>query len=453
VPALAVLTGVCVAVLATSWLLATRGVADWEVDVGRWAHDLPDWTTPVLEVVMQAGARPAPVVVAAVLAVTAGWRWRAAGVAVAGLLAWPVSWWLKEVVGRDRPTQAELGRPVREVLGNHGFPSSHAAISAAVAVAVVLLGRPRPGIRVAVLAVAVLTALARLHLGVHWALDVIGGAALGTLLAVGVAYLVGMPPTGAVARTGGDDELVVATFNIRNGRAWDGWDSWPLRARAAAADARDLGADVLAIQEAFAFQSRFLAAALPGYERVGRGRGRRGGEWCPVYVRADRLRVVAASTRWYGEQPDQPGSRLSDASFPRIATEVRLAEVGSGAELVVVNTHLDERHPANRRRSAEQLVDRLAPDVATVVLGDLNATPEAEPELFAVFARAGLADALPDATAGTAHDFRGGTDHRRIDHILVSDHWEVVDAAVVADERTRRLPSDHWPVRARLRRR
>jgi endonuclease/exonuclease/phosphatase family metal-dependent hydrolase len=286
---------------------------------------------------------------------------------------------------------------------------------------------------------------------VHWALDVIGGAAIGALLAVSIASLVGLPPTGPVGRAGADDELVVASFNVRNGRAWDRWNSWPLRARATATMARELGADILAVQEAFAFQGRYLAAALSGYEQVGRGRGARGGELCAVYVRADQLRIVDSTTRWFGATPDAPGSRLDGASFPRIGTYVRLAMVAGRREIEIVNTHLDERHPENRLRSVLQLVEWLDPEAPRMVVGDLNATLRSEPELFDVLRRAGLEDALPADAGGTAHDYRGGTDHRRIDHIFVSRDWEVVSAGVVADDRVRRFPSDHWPVVAHLR--
>jgi undecaprenyl-diphosphatase len=60
-------------------------------------------------------------------------------------------------------------------------------LATAVAVCVLLLVRP-PGaaVRAALVATAVLTGLARVHLGVHWPLDVIGGAGAGVLVATGV---------------------------------------------------------------------------------------------------------------------------------------------------------------------------------------------------------------------------------------------------------------------------
>lgn len=444
-------TAAAVAVLAAAWVAADQRVFGWEVTVGQWAYDLPDWLTPVLEVVMQAGTTVAALVAAALLAGAVGWRWRAVGVATAGLLARVASGVVKDVVDRPRPSLATLGREPREVIDTPAFTSSHTAIAAAVVVSIVLLGRPRRATAAALFAVAALTGLARMHLGVHWALDVVGGAALGTIVAVVVSLAVGLPPTGPVRRAGADDELVVASFNLRNGRAWDWLDSWPFRARQAAHQARALGADVLGVQEAFAFQSRFVGAALPGYVRVGRGRGRVGGEWCAVYVRDDRLEVLDDVTRWYGPEPERPGSKHDGASFPRTATHLRLRVRATGVELQLVNTHLDAHRAELRASSIEQLLSWLAPDVPTVVLGDLNATRDRDPAVFELLEAAGFVDALPDDGLGTAHDFHGGTDHARLDHILVRGPVEVVHGAVVADDRTRRLPSDHWPVTAHLR--
>jgi endonuclease/exonuclease/phosphatase family metal-dependent hydrolase len=217
---------------------------------------------------------------------------------------------------------------------------------------------------------------------------------------------------------------------------------------------RHLDADVLGLQEVFRWQLTWLLARLDGYEATGEGRSRRRrGEACPVLTRRDRLRVVEARTRWFGAEPDRPGGRLPRASFPRLATLVTVAERdGNGVPFLVVNTHLDERRPENRRAAAAQLVTWLPTGTPVILLGDLNTT-EDDDAVFSVLRAAGLRSALPADAGGTAHQFRGGTGGRRIDHILVSDHWEVEEAAVVTESVGRFLPSDHWPVRAVLRRR
>ena len=168
-------------VLVVTGLLANgRTPYGLERDVGQWVYDLPGWTSSPLEAVMQVGSQLAIVVVAAAL-VVAG-RYRAAGAAaLAGLGGWLVASLLKDGLDRHRPTAARLGRVPREAVDNASWPSSHATIAAALATVLLLtVARGRVG-RGLVVAAAVLTAVARVHLGVHWGLDVLGGAALGVL--------------------------------------------------------------------------------------------------------------------------------------------------------------------------------------------------------------------------------------------------------------------------------
>lgn len=232
------------------------------------------------------------------------------------------------------------------------------------------------------------------------------------------------------------DTLVVASFNLRNGRVFDGWNSWPFRRRAAAALLQKLDADVIGMQEVYGFQLRYLMRHLPGYRAVGDGRNRPGGEHTPVLT---RLPAHAHVTRWF----DVAGAR-----FPRIATSASI-QVGGG-RLTFTSTHLDESSAKRRRASANQLLRWLADvDGPHVIVGDFNDT--LDDAMFEAFAAAGYRSALPEDAPGTTHHFTGRVDGRRIDHILVPDSVEVLEAAVVTDRPGGRLPSDHWPVAARLR--
>ena len=156
-----------------------------ERQIARGVYDLPDWTTPVFEVVMQTGTRAA-IVVVAVVALVAGRRHLALQLTLAGASAWLVAWVLKRVVDRARPTLATLDRAPRDVADGFGFPSTHAAIAAALATIVVLYGVGGRAVAAVAVAAAVLTAVARVHIGVHWPLDVLGGAAIGAAAGFGV---------------------------------------------------------------------------------------------------------------------------------------------------------------------------------------------------------------------------------------------------------------------------
>lgn len=243
--------------------------------------------------------------------------------------------------------------------------------------------------------------------------------------------------------------LRVASFNIRNGRAVDGWNSWPFRAAATAAAIAGLGADVVGLQEAYAFQLRSLCRRLGRYDAVGDARtDGRHGERTPVLFDDRGMAVVDAVTRWYGDRPDQPGTVLEGAGFPRITTICRL-RLADGVVVQVANTHLDERSGDRRAASLGQLAGWLDVSAPRIVLGDLNADPH--DTVLDALREVGLRDALDGVAGGTSHSFTGRGDGRRIDHIFVSEDVEVLESHVEQARPGGRLPSDHWPVVADLR--
>lgn len=244
--------------------------------------------------------------------------------------------------------------------------------------------------------------------------------------------------------------LRVATFNIRNGRANDGLQSWPFRRRTTRAAIAALDADVIGLQEVFAFQRRWLMRGLPAYHAVGAGRDADGrGEQCPVLVRTRRAHISEVRTRWFGDTPDVPGSRMPDARFPRIATVCRIDVAGWRTSLQFVNVHLDAHSEERRAASIRQLLTFVDTATPCVVLGDFN-TEVARGSLEPLFA-AGFRAALPADAGGTNHDFTGGTDGPRIDHIFVNAMLGVHAAQVCSEGRRGRfLPSDHWPAIADL---
>jgi endonuclease/exonuclease/phosphatase family metal-dependent hydrolase len=244
------------------------------------------------------------------------------------------------------------------------------------------------------------------------------------------------------------DVTRVMSFNIRNGRALSLRHCWWRRRRAVLASLVRLDPDVVALQEAYGFQARWLCRQLPAYGCYGVGRtdGARRGEQAMVLHRLERYRALHAETRWFGDTPTVPGTRLPEAQFPRTAAIVRLEDQRDGARLRVVSTHLDAKVRANRLRSATQLAEWVAElDEPTVVMGDLNEGLEG-PAVVALARATGLQSAVPAAAGGSNHDFTGRTDGRRLDHVLVPATWVVRAAAVDHRPVDGRLASDHWPV-------
>ncbi|MGY1869176.1 MULTISPECIES: lysylphosphatidylglycerol synthase domain-containing protein [Nocardia] len=180
-----------VTVVVISALLARHAqVPRLEVDLFRVVNDLPTWVTPVLWVVMQAGTIGAVGVAAGVALL----RWRvglARDIAAAGVLAYLLALVVKHLVGRARPDVLLHEVVLRSQQGGLGFVSGHAAVAAAMAAAA---GPwlPRSWRRV-MWAGAAMVALARVFVGAHLVLDVIGGAALGWSVAAALHLLWGAP--------------------------------------------------------------------------------------------------------------------------------------------------------------------------------------------------------------------------------------------------------------------
>jgi undecaprenyl-diphosphatase len=114
-------------------------------------------------------------------------------VAIATLSAWELAKVVKDVVLRVRPAGYLVDISVRDnAIEGFGFVSGHAAVAFALATALApWLGR-RWRIAVAY-ALAALVAVARVYVGAHLPLDVVGGAAVGIGCGFAAQLIVGVP--------------------------------------------------------------------------------------------------------------------------------------------------------------------------------------------------------------------------------------------------------------------
>jgi glycosyltransferase 2 family protein len=155
-------------------------VDDWEEDITTWINDAPSWLAHGLWPIMQLGTIWAPIVIAIVAAYVYGWR-RGVAVIVSGLAAWLLAKWVKNLVERGRPLAFIPDINVREGSGTgFGFVSGHTAVAFAVATALAPV-LPRWG-RALAYAIASVVGLARIVYGVHFPLDVLGGACMGIII-------------------------------------------------------------------------------------------------------------------------------------------------------------------------------------------------------------------------------------------------------------------------------
>jgi membrane-associated phospholipid phosphatase len=157
----------------------------------RWTvHHRAGWLNPVFEGLSWIGGQGLVwLVIGALLAL---W-WRRPPlflqVVLADLAAQLISSGLKQWIGRERPSQV-YASPKTLVSAPHdaSFPSGHATASFACAT-ILTFHAPRAAPAFFLLAAAI--AWSRVYVGVHYPLDVLGGAVLGILIAIALRWLSG----------------------------------------------------------------------------------------------------------------------------------------------------------------------------------------------------------------------------------------------------------------------
>lgn len=235
------------------------------------------------------------------------------------------------------------------------------------------------------------------------------------------------------------------TFNIRNGLADDGLNSWENRKDLTAQVIREARADIVALQEVFEFQLDYLKEQLPEYAvySVGREDGDIEGEQCSIFWKPDKLHPVQLETFWLSDTPEVPNSMTWGNRITRICSWIRFDEGFS-----IFNTHFDHESVGARNKSAEMIIQRL-PDMPWVLVGDFNAEL-AWPDLDALRTMSEGRAIDQDVKSGTFHDFKGGSEGDRIDYIFASNHFESSLSHLDVRSENGVFPSDHYAVLATL---
>ena len=178
-----------------AWAVSSGEVGPTERAVFAAVNGWPDALQWPLWVFQTLGVLGMPLLVAVPAVVTRRWRLAAGLVLLVPLKLFVEREVIKELVTRERPGTTIPGAVLRDVpTAGPSFPSGHAVIAFGIVVLVAPYLRHRWQLAV-VVALAVLNSVARVYLGGHAPLDVVGGAAAGAAVGAVLNLVLGVDPT------------------------------------------------------------------------------------------------------------------------------------------------------------------------------------------------------------------------------------------------------------------
>ena len=278
------------------------------------------------------------------------------------------------------------------------------------------------------------------------------------------------------------ESLYVGEFNIRydNEKDTEQGDGWEVRCPVVCDILKVESFDIFGSQEVLHNQLEDILAALPeyGYVGVGRNDGKTEGEYAAIFYKMDRIKCLSSGHFWLSETPEIVGSKGWDAKYPRICTWGQFKDRRTGKKFWMFNLHMDHRGVEARKQSAMLVMERIKTMCGNqpyILLGDFN-VDQFNP-IYPMMMESGMfvdchdAAAVRFAPTGSMNYFKPDfkTDSR-IDHVLVSDDFDVLDytlltysywseeeptAEALSDIKSgkegvvlhrQRLPSDHYPV-------
>lgn len=250
--------------------------------------------------------------------------------------------------------------------------------------------------------------------------------------------------------------LTVISYNIRQGTANDGTNSWQYRYAASAMMIQDQQPDIIGFQEVVDDQYNYMKSIFEKrYKIIGVGRddGKKEGERMAIMYNLKTISLLKWGTFWLSETPDKPSKGWDGACF-RCATWAIMKDKTTGNKFLYVNTHLDHMGAEAQKNGCKLVVDWIkennTENLPVVITGDFNI--EMSNPAFAPL-KAFASNARDTGVVSDDHStFNGwGKDSSTIDHIWYKGFSSCLKYETITkpyDDRT--FISDHYPIKAVL---
>jgi len=244
------------------------------------------------------------------------------------------------------------------------------------------------------------------------------------------------------------------TFNLRFENEFDGENHWLNRRDFLVQTIQKHRPHLLGTQEGKPLMLEFLSANLEGYELSAASRTWEDQcQYPTLYYLVDHFASVEHREFWLSETPEVHMSKSWDSAFPRMISHSLLKMKHNGRQIWVSVTHLDHISEQARIQGAKMIrawaVERKDP---ILLLGDFNDLPGSEVHQTLRKPLGPFNDSwqimgkAEDQQSYTHHGFTGVPTKGRIDWILATSEFRILDVSVVRDHKAGRYPSDHFPL-------